>query len=339
MRNVLITGGYGFIGSNFLLYITKKYTDINFYNYDKLLYCAKEENIKDIENEINFKSTINELQNKQYLLRYLNDNNIDTIIHFAAQTHVDHSFHSSLDYTNDNIYATHILLECCRVYGKISKFIHMSTDEVYGESSLEDNIKKTENSILYPTNPYAATKAAAEMLVISYYKSFKIPIIIIRSNNIYGERQYIDKVIPKFILQLLNNKKCTIQGDGSCIRSFLYIEDLIQCLEIILLNGIIGEIYNIGLGEEISIKELAIKLIKMIKYDNDNDNYNDNYNDNDNDNDNDNYDKYIEYIEDRDFNDKRYYISDDKIRGLGWNRKYRLEDGLNKTVEWYKQNY
>jgi dTDP-D-glucose 4,6-dehydratase len=195
----------------------------------------------------------------------------------------------------------------------------MSTDEVYGESLLDDNIKKTENSILFPTNPYAATKAAAEMLVISYYKSFKLPMIIIRSNNIYGERQYIDKVIPKFITKLLNNDKCTIQGDGSCIRSFLYIEDLIQCLEIIMERGIIGEIYNIGLGEEISIKELAIKLIQMIKG-------------------TDNYDDYIEYIKDRDFNDKRYYISDDKIKLLGWNRRYNLEEGLKRTIDWYRQN-
>ena len=317
MKNILITGGYGFIASNFLIYMVNKYKNINFYNYDRLLYCSSKENIKDIENEINFKSTTNKLQSKEFLLSYLIDNDIDTILHFAAQTHVDHSFHNSLDYTNDNIYGTHILLECCRIYGKISKFIHMSTDEVYGESSLEDNIKKTENSILYPTNPYAATKAAAEMLVISYYKSFKIPMIIIRSNNIYGERQYIDKVIPKFIKQLLNDEKCSIQGDGMCIRSFLYIDDLIQCLEIILSRGIIGEIYNIGLGEEISIKDLAIKLIKKIKN-------------------NDNYEEYIEYIKDRDFNDKRYYISDDKIRLLGWNRRYTLDEGLNKTIDWYR---
>lgn len=319
MKNVLITGGYGFIASNFLIYLVKKYKQINFYNYDKLIYCSNEDNIKDIKNELNFQSTINKLQDKEFLLSYLIDNNIDTIIHFAAQTHVDNSFHNSLDYTNDNIYGTHILLECCRIYGNISKFIHMSTDEVYGESSLDDNIRKTENSILYPTNPYAATKAGAEMLVISYYKSFKLPIIIIRSNNIYGERQYIDKVIPKFITQLLNNKKCSIQGDGSCVRSFLYIEDLIECLELIINKGIIGEIYNIGLGEEISIKKLAIKLIKMIKN-------------------TDNYEEYIEYIKDRDFNDKRYYISDDKIKLLGWNRRYNLDEGLNRTIEWYIEN-
>jgi len=319
MKNILITGGYGFIASNFLVYLVKKYKDINFYNYDKLLYCSNKDNVKEIEDEPNFNSTINELQNKEFLLSYLTTNNIDTIIHFAAQTHVEYSFNNSLDYTNDNIYGTHILLECCRIYGKIEKFIHMSTDEVYGESLFDDTIKKDENSILYPTNPYAATKAAAEMLVISYYKSFKLPIIIIRSNNIYGPKQYNDKVIPKFISQLLNDEKVTIQGTGDCIRSFLYIDDLINCLELIMMNGKTGEIYNIGLGEEISIIDLAKKLIKMVKN-------------------TDKYDSYISYIKDREFNDRRYYISDDKIRLLGWNRKITLHEGLEKTINWYINN-
>jgi UDP-glucose 4,6-dehydratase len=320
INNVLITGGYGFIASNFLVYLVKKYPTINFYNYDCLLYCASEKNVSEIINEPNFKTTTNHIQNKTFLLSYLMDNNIDCIMHFAAQSHVEYSFHNSLDYTNDNIYGTHILLECCRIYGKIAKFIHMSTDEVYGESMLNDDTKKTEDSILYPTNPYAATKAAAEMLCISYYKSFNIPIIIIRSNNIYGIKQYIDKVIPKFIMQLLKDEKCTIQGDGSCVRSFLYIDDLIECLELIMNNGIIGEIYNIGLGEEISIIDLAKKIIKIIKNTDD-------------------YDNYITYIADRNFNDKRYYISDDKIRLLGWNNQTNFNEGLMKTIEWYKKHH
>jgi dTDP-glucose 4,6-dehydratase len=320
MKNILITGGYGFIASNLLVYLVRKYKNINFYNYDKLIYCANKDNVKEIEDAYNYKATINELQNKDYLLDYLKKNNIDTVMHFAAQTHVEYSFENSLDYTNDNIYGTHILLECCRIYGKIDKFIHISTDEVYGESLLEDNLKKDENSILYPTNPYAATKAAAEMLVISYYKSFKLPIIIIRSNNIYGPKQYIDKVIPKFIIQLLNNEKCTLQGNGENVRSFLYIDDMVNCLELILLNGKIGEIYNIGLGEEISIINLAKKLIKMIRDDNDNNNDND---------------KYLTYIKDREFNDKRYYISDEKIKLLGWERKINLDEGLYKTFKWF----
>lgn len=319
MKNILITGGYGFIASNFLVYLVRKYKDINFYNYDKLLYCSNKANVEEIENEPNFSSTVNNLQNKEFLLSYLNDNNIDTIIHFAAQTHVEYSFNNSLDYTNDNIYGTHILLECCRIYGKIEKFIHMSTDEVYGESLFDDTVKKDENTILYPTNPYAATKAAAEMLVISYHKSFKLPIIIIRSNNIYGPKQFNDKVIPKFISQLLSNQKVTIQGKGDCIRSFLYIDDLVDCLELIMLNGKIGEIYNIGLGEEISIIDLSKKIIQMIKKTDD-------------------YDSYISYIKDREFNDRRYYISDDKIRLLGWNKKITLHEGLEKTINWYINN-
>ena len=316
IKNILITGGYGFIASNFLVYLVNKYKDINFYNYDCLLYCASEKNVEEIINEPNFKTTENKLQNKEYLLSYLIENNIDCVMHFAAQSHVEYSFNNSLDYTNDNIYGTHILLECCRIYGKIIKFIHMSTDEVYGESMLNDEIKKDENSILCPTNPYAATKAAAEMLCVAYYKSFNMPIIIIRSNNIYGDKQYIDKVIPRFILQLLRNSECTIQGDGSCVRSFLHIDDLIQCLELIMNDGKIGEIYNIGLGEEISILNLAKKIIKLIKKSDD-------------------YDNHIVYINDRDFNDKRYYISDDKIKLLGWNRKIELDDGLNRTINYY----
>jgi dTDP-D-glucose 4,6-dehydratase len=157
------------------------------------------------------------------------------------------------------------------------------------------------------------------MLVISYHKSFKLPIIIIRSNNIYGPKQYYDKVIPKFITKLLDDQKCTIQGDGECIRSFLYIDDLVNCLELIMLDGKIGEIYNIGLGEEISILELSKKLIKMIKNSDD-------------------YNSHILYIKDREFNDRRYYISDEKIKLLGWDRKITLDEGLNRTINWYINN-
>lgn len=319
MNNVLITGGYGFIGSNFLSYMVNKYPNINFYNYDKLSYCSSTKNVDIIINNSNFKSIQNKLQDKDFLLAVLYEYNIDTIIHFAAQTHVEYSFNNSLAYTYDNIYGTHILLECCRLYEKINKFIHMSTDEVYGESLLNDDIKKDENSILSPTNPYAATKAAAEMICNSYYHSFSFPLIIIRSNNIYGKNQYIDKVIPKFITKLLKNEKCTIQGDGNNIRSFLYIDDLIKCIELILLKGNIGEIYNIGLGEEISIIELSKKIIQYIKN-------------------TDKYDEYISYIPDRNFNDKRYYISDNKIKKLGWNINTNLDNGLKETIEWYKSN-
>jgi dTDP-glucose 4,6-dehydratase len=196
--NILITGGCGFIGSNFINHYKNKYPDIKIINFDKLDYCS---NSEDINHD---KLIIADLNNKDILLKILNENEIDTVIHFAAQTHVDNSFGNSLNFTIDNILGTHSLLECCRIYGKINRFIHISTDEVYGEVDINHN-GCTEESLLNPTNPYAATKAGTEFIVNSYYYSFKLPVIITRSNNVYGKRQYPEKLIPKFILQLLNN--------------------------------------------------------------------------------------------------------------------------------------
>ena len=183
MKNVLITGGNGFIGSNFIIHMTIKYPDINFINYDCNYYSTN--NIDEIEEKDNFINYEKKLQDKSFLLAVLEEHNIDTIIHFAAQSHVDNSFFNSLQYTDDNILGTHILLECIRIYNKLDLLIHISTDEVYGENE-NDNDIKTEKTLLCPTNPYSATKAAAEMLINSYYFCFKIPLIIIRSNNIYG---------------------------------------------------------------------------------------------------------------------------------------------------------
>ena len=212
---------------------------------------------------------------------------------------------------------THTLLECCRLYGKIKKFIHVSTDEVYGESMLDvQENKKTEQSILCPTNPYAASKAAAESIVQSYIQSFKMPIIITRGNNVYGLNQYPEKVIPKFIQQLNSGEKITIQGDGSCVRGFLHVNDTVEAFIKILEKGKIGEIYNIGCNEnmEINILNLAKKIhelmgIKTEVMDS------------------------IIYIKDRPFNDKRYYISNKKLKNLGWKITRKLEDGLKELIQ------
>ena len=246
----------------------------------------------------------------------LEENNITHIIHFAAQSHVQNSFEDSLQYTKDNILGTHTLLECCRKYGKIKKFIHVSTDEVYGESMNDVNEKhKTEHSVLCPTNPYAATKAGAELIAQSYIHSFKMPIIITRGNNVYGENQYPEKLIPKFIKLLKEDKKVTIQGDGSNVRGFLHAYDTARAFEFILEKGKVGEIYNIGCDEkdEYTVMEIAKMLIKLIKKTED-------------------YDKWISYIEDRPFNDKRYYISNQKLKDLGWNISINFSKGLEELV-------
>lgn len=312
MKNLLITGGCGFIGSNFINYYFEKNKEVNIINIDAMYYCASENNILEkVYTSGRYFFIKGNLCSIELVLNILHAYDIDTIIHFAAQSHVQNSFNDSLSYTYDNVLGTHSILEACRTYGKIDRFIHISTDEVYGESMLEETDKKNETSILSPTNPYAATKAAAELIAKSYYYSFKMPIIITRGNNVYGPNQYPEKLIPLFIKLLQEGKKVTIQGDGSNVRAFLHVIDVCSALECILEKGLIGEIYNIGSDEnhEYSVKQIAETLIqKIIKTDE--------------------YDKWITYIEDRPFNDKRYYISNAKLKELGWKITVGFEDGL-----------
>ena len=314
---LLVTGGCGFIGSNFINYYFYKNPNVEIINIDAMYYCASETNIsQEIRDSTRYKLVKGNLCSIDLLRLILETYEIDTIIHFAAQSHVQNSFDDSIQYTNDNILGTHTLLESSRKYGKIQKFIHISTDEVYGESMIkEDEIKKTENTILCPTNPYAATKAAAELIAQSYYFSFKMPIIITRGNNVYGPNQYPEKLIPRFIEQLQNDRPVTIQGDGTNLRAFLHVLDVCSALECVINQGLVGEIYNIGSDEhhEYSVTEIAHKLIHLIKN-------------------TDEYDKWITYIEDRPFNDKRYHISNEKLKQLGWTIKVDFDKGLQELV-------
>ena len=322
MNCYFITGGAGFIGSNFINKFFKDHDDSNFnlINLDALYYCGNINNINEnIRNDKRYTFVHCNLQSYDLLKDIFKNNNITHIVHFAAQSHVQKSFDDSLQYTLDNVIGTHNLLEISRLYcPNLIKFIHVSTDEVYGESNLDYNeLHKTEQSLLCPTNPYAASKAAAEMLVNSYSHSFKMPIIITRGNNVYGPNQYPEKVIPKFIQQLKNNEKITIQGDGSCVRAFLHSEDTANAFIKILQHGKIGEIYNIGCDEnmEYSILDIAKILIKKIKGENEL------------------FSNWIEYIQDRPFNDKRYYISNNKLKELGWNIYINLENGIDNLLK------
>jgi len=321
MKNLLITGGCGFIGSNFINYFFNLDKDINIINYDAMYYCASEMNVnQEIRESTRYKLVKGNLCSFDLVRYVLENNKIDTVIHFAAQSHVQNSFEDSLQYTNDNVVGTHTLLECCRRYGNIERFIHISTDEVYGESMLEENEeKKNEESILCPTNPYAASKAAAELIAKSYYHSFKMPIIITRGNNVYGPNQYPEKLIPLFIELLINNKPVTIQGDGSNVRAFLHVNDVCSALNLVLKNGKIGEIYNIGSDEndEYTILDISKLLIKNITNTEE-------------------YDKFITYIQDRPFNDKRYYISNKKVKDLGWKIETEFNEGIINLINHIK---
>jgi dTDP-glucose 4,6-dehydratase len=318
IKNLLVTGGCGFIGSNFINIFYDKYPNVNIINIDALYYCADENNIKQkIRESFRYNLVKGNICSEDLVDHILNYYNIDTVIHFAAQSHVQTSFTDALQYTKDNVMGTHTLLECCRKYGKIKKFIHVSTDEVYGESLLDvEESKKTEHSLLCPTNPYAASKAAAELIVQSYIKSFKMPIIITRGNNVYGPNQYPEKVIPKFIQQLKNGEKITIQGDGSCVRGFLHVNDTVDAFIKILEKGKLGEIYNIGCDEdmEISILDLAKYIYKLSNIKS-------------------HFQENVIYIEDRPFNDQRYYIENQKLKNLGWKILKTLEDGLKELIK------
>ena len=316
---LFVTGGAGFIGSNFINVLFQHYQHVKVINFDALYYCANEkQNVKAAirTNKERYRFIHGNLQSLDLLNYIFQTLPITHIVHFAAQSHVQNSFTDAIQYTEDNILGTHNLLEAVRLHCPgLQKFIHVSTDEVYGESMLAaDEQHKTEQTVLCPTNPYAATKAGAELLAQAYNHSFKMPIIITRGNNVYGLNQYPEKVIPRFIEQLKKGEKVTIQGDGSCVRAFLHAEDTADAFLKILEKGQVGEIYNIGCDEgmEYSILDVAKILIKKIKGVGE-----------------DECEQWISFIKDRPFNDQRYYISNQKLKELGWNIKIDFLKGID----------
>ncbi|KAJ3417021.1 hypothetical protein HDV05_007503 [Chytridiales sp. JEL 0842] len=335
IRSILITGGAGFIGSHVTRALVRHYPEYKIVNFDRLDYCSSPKNTVDLNQFPNYKFIKGDVTSGDFVKYVLRENEIDIIMHFAALSHVDNSFGDSFAFTTSNVMGTHVLLEAARVHG-IKKFIHVSTDEVYGEVPL--GARCDENSVLAPSNPYSATKAAAECLVNAYYKSFNLPVIITRSNNIYGPCQFPEKIIPKFICSLLNDRKCFIHGDGKNSRHYLYATDLAEAMIAILHKGAIGETYNIGSDFEITNLDLARYMLKefktldaphqplvmnadTIKMDRI-----------------EGEERYIEHVNDRPFNDQRYAIGCEKVKALGWRPKVSFEEGLRITKQWYQEN-
>ena len=327
MKSLLLTGGCGFIGSNYVNYMSEKYPDMKLIVIDKLDYCASLENII---KRPNVEIIIGDLANKELVTYILNKFEVDTIAHIGASTHVDNSFFNSIEFTHNNVLGTHILLETVRIYhektGKINKFLYASTDEIYGE--ILDGVARVESSIYAPTNPYAATKLASELMCMSYFYSYKIPVVISRGNNAVGVHQYPEKLIPKFICKLLNNEKLTIQGQGTSRRNFIHVYDTCTAFETILLKGQIGEIYNISAdhSNEYSVMNVTKILIKLFYPDVNVENPEE-------------LNKYIESVEDRKFNDTRYFICSKKLEKLGWIPvKTNFIENLKELITWYKEN-
>jgi len=305
--NVLVTGGCGFIGSNFLNNMKTRYPVVEFINIDKLDYCSNVENVNPGV------STFIEgnLCDSQLVERIVKRYKFDVVFHFAAQSHVDNSFTDPISFTNDNVCGTHVLIEACRKHIPNVEFIHFSTDEVYGES--KTNIPFTEDDgVLRPTNPYSASKAAAEMIIRSYIESFNMNIKVIRCNNVYGPNQYPEKLIPKFKRLLNENNKCTIHGTRSAAikRAFMHVDDVVEAVNVVWKKGLSGEVYNIASDDELTVEEVTHLIIEAVKNTTD-------------------YEKWVRYVDDRPFNDQRYYICAKKLKALGWYQKKTRSDLIN----------
>jgi dTDP-glucose 4,6-dehydratase len=304
MTTALVTGGCGFIASNFLNLMKEKYPDIKFVNLDKLDYCSNVHNVN--PGVATFvKGNICDEDLVGYIIKQYD---FDVVFHFAAMSHVDNSFNDPKKFTLNNVYGTHVLLDKFRELKPDVEFIHFSTDEVYGESTTDVPFSE-DTGVLKPTNPYSASKAAAEMIVQSYINSYKMNIKTIRCNNVYGPNQYPEKIIPKFKKLLREGNKCTIHGTKSAEiqRAFMHVDDVVSAVDIIWKKGKSGETYNIGTQDEISVMELTKLMIKIITG-------------------TENYDNYISFVTDRPFNDSRYYISSRKIKDLGWSQNKNYSD-------------
>jgi|MDSW01.1.fsa_nt_gb UDP-glucose 4,6-dehydratase len=267
---------------------------------------------------MNFKFVKGDVGSADLMTYVMRSEQIDTVMHFAAQTHVDNSFGNSFEFTENNIRGTHVLLETIKTLGTIKRFLHVSTDEVYGESSYEmDKANVEAASLLEPTNPYSATKAGAEMLVMAYGRSYGLPYVITRGNNVYGPHQYPEKAIPKFIMLARNGARIPIHGDGQATRSYMHVADAASAFDTILHKGELKGVYNIGAHEERTVLSVARDIGVALGVD---------------------IDKTITHVQDRKFNDRRYFIDCSKLLALGWTQKVSWEEGLKETIEWYTKN-
>lgn len=307
---ILVTGGLGFIGSNFVEYMLKNNQNLEIINVDKCDYMAREKNVPQQTRYHYIRGDVSEHYFMDYIFKEYQP---DFVVHFAAQSCVTKSFELAFQYTTDNVLGTHVMLEACRKYGRIKKFIHISTDEVYGE--VGPLATSGENSPLNPSNPYSASKAAAELYVRGYMNCYKLPCIITRGNNVFGPKQYPEKVVPLFIKQILDGKSVTIHGDGSTRRNFIHVDDVCRALELILVKGEVGSIYNIGSKFEYSVNEIFEKLKDIAGGA-----------------------KSINITDPRPHNDSRYCIDSSALRALGWEENPEFDEKLKETFHWYQQN-
>ena len=318
-KTILVCGGAGFIGSNFIHYMSEKYPDRRIVNYDKLTYAGNLENHKQLENNPNYFFIQGDITDLEKLDETIKKYRISHIINFAAETHVDRSIHGGAkEFVLSNTLGVQMILDAVK-RNKIEKFVNVSTDEVYGSLDLDSDELFTEETPIMPNMPYAAAKAGGDLMCNAYFKTHKVPVIVTHCSNNYGPYQFPEKLIPFFIFKLLGGEKVPIYGDGLNVRDWIYVSDHVRALDLLLQKGKAGEVYNIGSGNERNNLEVAKMILKIMKKNED----------------------MIEYVKDRPGHDRRYAIDATKILSLGWKPEYpreKFEKGLAETVQWYLEN-
>ena len=314
MKKILVTGGAGFIGSNFINYILNSRNDISIVNLDKLTYAGNLKNLSGVENNPNYTFIKGDIVNDELVKFIFQRYQITHVINFAAESHVDRSILGSEVFFRTNVLGTNVLLETAKYFG-VEKFIQISTDEVYGSLGPEGQFEET--TPLQPNSPYAASKAAADLMALAFHHTYGVPVVITRCSNNYGQYQFPEKLIPLMIINALNNKKLPVYGDGLNVRDWIYVIDHNKAVELVLEKGQLGEVYNIGANTEkpnIQIVKLILSQIGKSE-------------------------ELIEYVKDRLGHDRRYAINSKKIKkNLGWQPEYSFEDAIKNTIDWYMGN-
>jgi dTDP-glucose 4,6-dehydratase len=311
LMKIVVTGGAGFIGSHFIKHVLKEHPGYKILNIDKLTYAGNPENLTEVKNHPDYTFVKEDICNKKVLEEILQG--YDVIVNFAAESHVDRSIDEPEVFLKTDVTGTFNLLEICRSAG-IKKYVQVSTDEVYG--SADNGETFSEDAALNPSSPYSASKAAADLLVLSYHKTYKLPVNIVRSSNNYGPNQYPEKFIPLFVTNAIEDKQLPLYGDGRNVRDWLFVVDNCRGIDTVLHKGRAGEIYNIAGENEKENIFIAGKILEYLGKPK----------------------ELIQFVKDRPGHDKRYSISCEKIKQFGWKQETSFEDGLRMTVEWYNAN-
>src|SRR3989338_18730 len=316
---LLVCGGAGFIGSNFIRHMLAKYPEYKIVNFDKLTYAGNLANLTGIENSQNYSFVQGDITDLDKLNEVIKENSITYVINFAAETHVDRSIHGgSKDFVLTNTLGVQMILDAVR-FNNIEKFVNVSTDEVYGSLALDENRKFTEQTPVWPNMPYAAAKAGGDLMCNAYFVTHKVPVIVTHCSNNYGPYQFPEKVIPFFIFKLLKGERVPVYGDGLNVRDWIHVRDHATALDLLLHQGVAGEVYNIGSDNERSHLEITKMILEIMGFG----------------------EEKIEYVTDRPGHDRRYAIDATKITQLGWKPDYpreKFEHGLAETIAWYKEN-